>query len=590
MATSNTEHSTASWGTALEEHEDLQKFGTNAIGLFALALRFDIEDLESTGIASVVDGGGDKKNDLIFIDEEIGTAVIIQAYKSRSRKSIAPSNKASDLNTAVAWLLTMSPNALPVGIKSHAMRIRQGIDNGTITKLFVWYVHNCTESKNVSDELDAVKETLKSALARHHPGKNVKQTVQEIGNSTLSEWYHETLSPIAVNDVLEFDCKSGFEIQTDSWKAFVTAITARDLFQAYKAHNVKLFSANIRDYLGARDAQSNINNGIRQTITNTPSNFWVFNNGLTAITHKVEFNKERNKLKVTGLAIVNGAQTTGAIGSLDIEPSADACVPVRFVSVTSRDLIHDIVRYNNSQNQVTAADFRSTDSIQKRLRAEVLKIKEAEYEGGRRGGFGSAIKRKPRLMPSFTVGQALAAFHGEPSTAYNKKSDIWNNDAIYSEFFNEKTTGPHLVFVYSLLKSIEYRKSQLVDKSKSETALTRLENQRLEFFRLPAAVFVYIHAIASALETIIGRPISDYFVLSFGYQTTPKAAVKNWAPIISATEPFTRLLGDSIVSGLSRSTIETGIQNFIQQVEVAAESRSVEFSRFIKQLRNPSSK
>ena len=167
-------------GTALEEHEDLQKFGTNAIGLFALALRFDIEDLESTGIASVVDGGGDKKNDLIFIDEEIGTAVIIQAYKSRSRKSIAPSNKASDLNTAVAWLLTMSPNALPVGIKSHAMRIRQGIDNGTITKLFVWYVHNCTESKNVSDELDAVKETLKSALARHHPGKNVKQTPESV--------------------------------------------------------------------------------------------------------------------------------------------------------------------------------------------------------------------------------------------------------------------------------------------------------------------------------------------------------------------------------------------------------------------------
>lgn len=118
----------------------------------------------------------------------------------------------------------------------------------------------------------------------------------------------------------------------------------------------------------------------------------------------------------------------------------------------------DIFRFNNSQNQVTAADFRSTDPIQRRLRAEVSKGKEAEYEGGRRGGFGSAIKRKPNLMPSFTVGQSLAAFHGKVSIAYNKKSEIWNNDAIYSEFFNEKTTGAHLIFTYSLLKAIEEEK------------------------------------------------------------------------------------------------------------------------------------
>jgi len=581
----------ASWRTALDEHDDLKKFGVNAIGLFALALRFDLEDLEGVGVSSIVDGHSDKKNDLIFIDEEIGTAVIIQAYVSKSKKSIAPANKASDLNTAIAWLLTMPAETLPQGIKSHAIRIRDGINSGIINKLYVWYVHNCTESKNVADELEAVKHTLSSALAKHHKNTIVNQFVSEIGNSTLTEWYNETQSPIAVNEQIKFHCTDGFEVKTEDWTAFITTISARDLYTAYKNYSVKLFSANIRDYLGARSSQSNINNGIRQTISETPKNFWVFNNGLTALTHRIEFDKEKKTIKAKGLAIVNGAQTTGAIGSMDEIPSENAMVPIRFVSVNNgdRDLIRDIVRYNNSQNQVTAADFRSTDAIQKRLRQQVSIIKDAEYEGGRRGGFGSAIKRKPKLMPSFTVGQALAAFHGQPSIAYNKKSDIWNNDALYSEFFNEKTTGAHLVFVFSLLKSIESNKSNLIEKSKSDVDLTNLEKQRLEFFRLPASIFVYVYAIASALETIISRPISDYFTLSFGNQTAPKNAIKNWTPIISATAPFTRLLAKSISEGLSKTSIEEGIQNFTQQVEVASESQGVAFNRFLKQLRNPSS-
>lgn len=580
----------ASWKTALDEHDDLKKFGANAIGLFALALRFDLEDIEGIGVSSIVDGSSDKKNDLIFIDEELGVAVIIQAYVSKSKKSIAPANKASDLNTAIAWLLTMPIESLPDAIRSHAKRIREGLDSGQINKIYVWYVHNCTESKNVKDELEAVKTTLFTAISHNHKNTNAKQFVAEIGNSTLTEWYNETQSPIAVNDEITFTCTNGFNISTEKWDAFTTVVAASELYKEYKNHSVKLFSANIRDYLGARSSQSNINNGIRQTITQAPENFWVFNNGLTALTHRLEYKEDEGKIILKGLAIVNGAQTTGAIGSMDKPPSENAFVPIRFVSVNNsdRELIRDIVRYNNSQNQVTAADFRSTDAIQKRLRQEVEKIKDAEYEGGRRGGFGSAIKRKPKLMPSFTVGQALAAFHGEPSTAYNKKSDIWNNDALYAEFFNEKTTGAHLVFTFSLLKSIENNKSQLIEKSKSGIELTNLEKQRLDFFRLPASIFVYTYAIASALETIIGRPIGDYFALSFGYQTTPKTALKYWAPIITATSPFTKLLSKSISEGLSKISIEDGIQNFTQQVEVAAETQTIAFSRFAKQIRNPS--
>lgn len=581
------------WKTALKERDDLSKFGNNAIGLFALALRFGIDDLDSTGAASIVDGSGDKKNDLIFIDEEINTAVVIQAHVSKTRKSIAPANKASDLNTAVTWLIGMPENNLPDQIRSHAKRLRQGIESGAINKFYVWYVHNCSESKNVEDELLAVRHTLSAALGTHHAGKQVSTFVQEIGNSSLTAWYEETQSPIVVNDDFEFQCENGFEANGTNWKSFVTKLPAHVLYKAYKDHGVKLFSANIRDYLGSRSSQSNINNGIKQTMIDCPENFWVFNNGLTVLTHKFKFDKATQELKVKGVAIVNGAQTTGAIGSMETAPPKTAEVPVRFVSVPggNRDLVHDIVRFNNSQNQVTAADFRSTDAVQRRLRDEVARIKDAEYEGGRRGGLGDAIKRRPRLLPSFTVGQAMASFHGQPNIAYNKKSEIWNNDAIYVDFFNEKTTGPHLVFVYSLLRAIEREKTHLFEKSQMGTPLTKLEQQRLEFYRLPAAVFVYSNAISQSLETILGRAIVDLFSLSFGYQTSPTKAVSNWAAIVNATTPFTRLLGGAIEKGLSKTSIQEGIQNFMQQVEVSAGSQSLIFERFARQVRNlPSSK
>ena len=107
--------------------------------------------------------------------------------------------------------------------------------------------------------------------------------------------------------------------------------------------------------------------------------------------------------------------------------------------ITPRSLIGNIVKFNNSQNKVTAADFRSNDEIQKRLVSEVDAIdKSIVYQGGRRGGDDAAIKRKKNVMPSFTVAQALASFHGDPVSAYNKKSFLWNDDAAYSKIFNEK--------------------------------------------------------------------------------------------------------------------------------------------------------
>lgn len=81
----------------------------------------------------------------------------------------------------------------------------------------------------------------------------------------------------------------------------------KKLYQLYRKYQTKIFSANIRDYLGSRASDSNINNGIKNTVENDAGNFWVYNNGLTIITHSYDVKEgESRKIIVSGLSIVNG--------------------------------------------------------------------------------------------------------------------------------------------------------------------------------------------------------------------------------------------------------------------------------------------
>ena len=83
-------------------------------------------------------------------------------------------------------------------------------------------------------------------------------------------------------------------------------------------------------------------------------------------------------------------------------------VPARFIKSRNRAIVRDIIRYNNSQNKIAPADFRSSDSTQDRLRKEFEKYLFVRYLGGRRGSGDDAIRRIPNLISSDTAAQSLA--------------------------------------------------------------------------------------------------------------------------------------------------------------------------------------
>src|ERR1700689_3149637 len=142
----------STWKTSFESRADLKQYRDTGIGLFALQLRFRIEDIVAVAADSMTDGSDDKKADLVYIDPEDRVAVIAQCYHSSKASRAAPSNKASDLNTAIAWLLGPQKDKRAEPLKSQAIELQKRLAAGEIKTLYLWYVHNLPSSKNVANE------------------------------------------------------------------------------------------------------------------------------------------------------------------------------------------------------------------------------------------------------------------------------------------------------------------------------------------------------------------------------------------------------------------------------------------------------
>jgi len=56
--------------------ELVELYGDNSLLLYALQLRYDIEDIIAVASDALTDGSDDKKCDLIYIDHDSGFAVV----------------------------------------------------------------------------------------------------------------------------------------------------------------------------------------------------------------------------------------------------------------------------------------------------------------------------------------------------------------------------------------------------------------------------------------------------------------------------------------------------------------------------------
>lgn len=330
----------------------IQKYGIgNAHLIWVMGIDLDYPNIEELASECLTDNGDDKKIDFIKLDLDNKKLVFAQGYYSDRKVDSAPANKASDLNTAAAWLISGDINNIPSPLKEIIISCRDAIENNDIEQIDLLYVHNLSESVGVLKELRTVADHLTVALPND---KNILVYPKELGLKETESLFNEQSSQIVITEEIECPAELKYEENGPNWSSGILSIPGTWLREQFLKYGDKLFSANYRGFLGISKRRK-INFGIKNTAEKEPSNFWAYNNGITILT--LDYAPKRNKTTLTGLSIINGAQTTGSLGSLEsITDLSNVKVLARVIKCSDQATIDNIIKFNNTQNKITTWD------------------------------------------------------------------------------------------------------------------------------------------------------------------------------------------------------------------------------------------
>lgn len=188
-------------------------------------------------------------------------------------------------------------------------------------------------------------------------------------------------------EIIQDNGKIKIEKPFEAYLFLLRPKTIYDLFDKYK---FSLFYKNVRNPL----LESQFNREIERTALENPAYFWYYNNGITAITYLLPtIGAKAKKIPLTGLQIINGAQTVYSIyhAYKNASPAkrkqmdTESLITLRLLKSGGKDFDLNVTRYTNSQNPVDDRDFCANDDIQIRLQNESFKT-NVWYEK-RRGEF-----------------------------------------------------------------------------------------------------------------------------------------------------------------------------------------------------------
>ncbi len=184
----------------------------------------------------------------------------------------------------------------------------------------------------------------------------------------------QALDNISIDDVI----LSNWGTIDEPFKAYYGTIPASALGEWYQRYGNRLFAKNIRFYKGSTD----VNQGIKEVLRTEPEKFIYFNNGIKLLCHKITRKAAHSTDRITGLfalegvSLVNGAQTTGSIGTVfadDPDTVAKAKVFIQMIDLADAEETQatQITKFTNTQNRIDGKDFAALDAEQERIKNEL---------------------------------------------------------------------------------------------------------------------------------------------------------------------------------------------------------------------------
>jgi hypothetical protein len=284
----------------------------------------------------------------------------------------------------------------------------------------------------------------------------------------LEKYQNPEESPIT----LEIIQKNGNIKIEKPFEAYMFLLSPKSIYELFDKYGFSLFHKNVRNPL----LQSQFNEEIEKTALENPAYFWYYNNGITAITYLLpSIGKKAEKIQLTGLQIINGAQTVYSIYRAYKNASpvkqkqmdSESLITLRLLKSGGKEFDLNVTRYTNSQNPVNDRDFCANDDIQ-------VTLQNASYQTNvwyekRRGEFRKETPKGIRKIPNHVFANVYLAYHLQDpvnvlrnyaqrlktNKDLNFISHKEHNDGLYEKIFNDETTFEDMLCAFYIFDVID---------------------------------------------------------------------------------------------------------------------------------------
>ncbi len=401
---------------------------------------------------NVVDGYDDNGIDLIHFDSQSKNLWIIQSKFIKSENGEPESGEILKFTKGIRDLIDLKFDRFNKKIKDKESDILNALDDHLVKfKLVLTYTgkDHISESSNniISDLLNELNDPSELATFQKFPLNSA----------------HKSLVGGLEGDPIDAEIAlSNWGFMEHPYKAFYGMINASNLASLWAENRTRLFSENIRDFVGFSD----VNEDIINTIKNEPEHFYYFNNGITALCSSIEkkalSGRDRNSgyFVAKDFKIVNGAQTVGSIGSSFEQGIENVDNTNAFIKIISLENCPDgfgtrITKASNTQNKIDKKDFVSLDPQQDRIKTE-LALEGITYHF-KRTDLNVVLDDENYTIEEATI--SLACFNSDVSLAVQAKREIgklWDDISKrpYIDLFNSETRSFEIIRTIKIFRLV----------------------------------------------------------------------------------------------------------------------------------------
>ncbi len=371
----------------------------------------------------ITDGDGDGSCDIIFdAPDSRGNTVyyVIQSKWNESQKAFKNID-AKEVGYALNNFSTILRGYKKPTNNNHFNQklsdLQSHIENNGQVKFI--FLSLCQGNSSLADNIASFLEEFKPIRLEFIDINRIKRDYIERKYKQITpvnplEYTYDPEESHVILNVERSKRNNGNFIKIDKpFDAYIFLVKPKTIFNLFEEFGFTLFFKNVRNPI----IDSEINQQIETTIIENPDYFWYYNNGITAITDDLsEINARAKRFELSGLQIINGAQTVYAIHSAykNATPRQQAhidkriLITFRLLQSGGKDFDLQVTRYTNSQHPISDRDFHANDEVQIRLQNAFFNS-QLWYEK-RRDEFRGKTPNGIKIISNVTFANAYLAY------------------------------------------------------------------------------------------------------------------------------------------------------------------------------------